>query len=101
LEILLKKNIKFFFYPSIPFEVQEDKNQNSNYNCPIVTSYSEVLKKNIDRLRQDNGIIFMNPFLPIDDKKCLIVRLIEELQNILTFQFKKLIKLLKLHGKSS
>ncbi|KAH0785891.1 2-hydroxyacyl-CoA dehydratase [Histomonas meleagridis] len=59
--------------------LEKDKTAGNHYNCPIVTSYSEVLKNNIDSLRQDKNIIFMNPFLPIDNKKRLTERLIEEL----------------------
>ena len=78
-ESLLQRGIKFIFYPCAPYEKVEDKGAGNHYNCPIVTSYPEVLRNNIDVLRQDSSILFMNPFLPIYDKAALGARLCEEL----------------------
>lgn len=79
IESLIKKGIKFIWYPCAPYEIKEDQSAGNNYNCPIVTSYPEVLRNNIDTLRQDQSVTYMNPFLPINDKKRLTERLIEEL----------------------
>lgn len=79
IESLLRSGVKFIFYPCAPYERIEDPSAGNHYNCPIVTSYPEVLRNNVDKLRQDESIIFMNPFLPIDDKERLTVRLQEEL----------------------
>ncbi|MEE1181191.1 MAG: acyl-CoA dehydratase activase-related protein, partial [Treponema sp.] len=87
-ESLLQQGVKFIFYPCVPYEKQEDPGAGNHYNCPIVTSYPEVLRNNVDRLRQDDSITFMNPFLPIYDKDRLAVRLYEEL----TKKFPKLTK---------
>ena len=78
-ESLIQRGIKFIFYPCAPYERVEDKGAGNHYNCPIVTSYPEVLRNNIDALRQDSSILFMNPFLPIYDKEALEIRLCEEL----------------------
>ena len=80
--------MKFIFYPCVPYEKQEDPGAGNHYNCPIVTSYPEVLRNNVDQLRQDESIFFMNPFLPIYDKDRLAVRLYEEM----TKKFPKLTK---------
>ncbi|HPD01364.1 MAG TPA: acyl-CoA dehydratase activase-related protein, partial [Acetivibrio sp.] len=45
-------------------------------NCPMVTSYPEVIKNNMDSLRE-KGIVYLNPFLPVDNKKRLTERLYE------------------------
>ena len=87
-ESLLQQGVKFIFYPCVPYEKQEDPGAGNHYNCPIVTSYPEVLRNNVDQLRQDDSITFMNPFLPIYDKDRLAVRLYEEL----TKKFPKLTK---------
>ena len=79
LESLLQRGVKFIFYPCVPYEKMEDKGAGNHYNCPIVTSYPEVLRNNVDALRQDDSITFMDPFLPIYDKPRLIERLCEEL----------------------
>ena len=78
-ESLIQRGIKFIFYPCAPYEKQEDGGAGNHYNCPIVTSYPEVLRNNIDELRQDPSITYMDPFLPIYDKPRLAVRLCEEL----------------------
>lgn len=79
IESLLKAGIRFIFYPCAPYEQIEDPGVGNHFNCPIVTSYPEVLKNNIDALRQDDSILYMNPFLPLDDEKRLAERLFEEL----------------------
>ena len=79
IESLIKSGVKFIFYPCAPYEITEDAGAGNHYNCPIVTSYPEVLRNNIDALRQDDSILFMNPFLPIYDKPRLAERLYEEL----------------------
>ncbi len=76
---LLQRGIKFIFYPCAPYEKQEDSGAGNHYNCPIVTSYPEVLRNNVDELRQDSSITYMNPFLPIYDKVRLAERLVEEM----------------------
>ncbi|MDD7127057.1 2-hydroxyacyl-CoA dehydratase [Treponema porcinum] len=76
---LLEQGIKFIFYPCAPYEKQEDSGAGNHYNCPIVTSYPEVLRNNVDELRQNKDILYMDPFLPIYDKKRLAERLCEEM----------------------
>lgn len=76
---LLQRGVKFIFYPCAPYEKQEDSGAGNHYNCPIVTSYPEVLRNNVDELRQDSSIKYMDPFLPIYDKPRLAKRLCEEL----------------------
>jgi len=79
LESLLKAGITTIFYPCIPYEIKEDRQANNHFNCPIVTGYPEVLKNNIDALRQDERIRFINPFLPLYNGKRLAERLYDEL----------------------
>lgn len=76
---LIERGIKFIFYPCVPYERQEQKDANNHYNCPIVTSYAEIIKNNIDGLR-GGDIIFKNPFLSLDDKGKLKEMLLESLE---------------------
>lgn len=85
-ESLLQQGIKFIFYPCVPYETKEDPGAGNHYNCPIVTSYPEVLRNNVEQLRQDDSVLFMNPFLPVYDKQRLKERLFEEFSP----KFKKL-----------
>jgi predicted CoA-substrate-specific enzyme activase len=78
IESLLKAGVKFIFYPCVPYEQKEDAGAGNHYNCPIVTSYPEALRNNIDALRHGEGIVFLDPFLPIYDRTRLAERLNEE-----------------------
>lgn len=42
--------IKDIFYPCIPYERDEMEGTNNHYNCPIVTSYAENIKNNMEEL---------------------------------------------------
>ena len=73
---LINQDIKYIFYPSIPFERKEVCGTNNHYNCPIVTSYPENIKNNMEELR-DSSIVFDNPFLSFESEEILETRLIE------------------------
>ncbi len=75
---LLKKGIKTIFYPCIPYEQNETVDANNHYNCPIVTSYAENIKNNMEEL-MDPDVLFMNPFLALDNAEALKDRLFTEL----------------------
>ncbi len=71
---LIKQNPDFIFYPCIPYERDEFPDANNHYNCPIVTSYAENIKNNVDEI-SSGKIEFVNPFLSFKDletlQKCL------------------------------
>jgi len=73
---LIDQGIKFIFYPSIPYERTEFPDANNHYNCPIVTSYPENIKNNVEELR-DPSIEFLNPFLSFESEDILADRLVE------------------------
>lgn len=75
---LIGSGVDNIFYPCLPYEKDEGLGADNHYNCPIVTSYSEVIKANMDVIKERN-IRFINPFLPYHDKSRLIQRLYEEL----------------------
>ena len=76
---LIDEGVKDIFYPAINREVIEDKESNNHFNCPIVASYPEVIKNNMDDLLNDSNVNIMHPFLPYDNKEKLATRLFEEL----------------------
>lgn len=80
IENLVEKGVKNIFYPCIIHEVKEQEHAKNSFNCPVVTSYPEVIKNNIESLRENN-ISFMNPFLPFRNKSRLKKRLEEELKS--------------------
>ena len=65
---LINQGIKTIFYPCMPYSRKEYKKADNHYNCPIVISYSEVLKNNVDELKEKN-IKYLNPFLPFEPQK--------------------------------
>ncbi len=73
---LIDKGVKYIFYPSIPFERKEVDGTNNHYNCPIVTSYPENIKNNVEELK-DPGIKFENPFMSFESEEILSKRLVE------------------------
>lgn len=77
---LIKKGVKTIFYPCLPYEKKEVEGADNHYNCPIVTSYSEVLKTNMDVLAASD-IKYISPFLPMNDRERLKKRLLEELKS--------------------
>ena len=59
---LINKGLKHIFYPSIPYERNEFEDANNHYNCPIVTSYPENIKNNMDPIV--NGEVEFFPVRP-------------------------------------
>ena len=72
---LIQSGIKTIFYPCMPYSRKEYEKADNHYNCPIVISYSEVLKNNVEELKNPD-IKFLNPFLPFDAKN-LTKRILE------------------------
>ncbi|MDD2370659.1 MAG: acyl-CoA dehydratase activase-related protein [Firmicutes bacterium] len=87
---LLKKGVKTIFYPSIPYDIKEEETAENQYNCPIVTSYPEVIENNIDDIRNDD-ITFIHPFLPIYDQKKMAIRLYDSLKKDFNISKKEII----------
>ncbi|MCR5704912.1 MAG: acyl-CoA dehydratase activase-related protein, partial [Eubacterium sp.] len=73
---LLKHGAKFIWYPCIPYERNETPDANNHYNCPMVTSYAENIKNNVEEL-EDDAIKFLNPFLALTSEEILTKRLVE------------------------
>ncbi len=73
---LLRQGVKYIFYPCIPYERCEVKDSNNHYNCPIVTSYGENIKNNIEELRRED-ILYQNPFLSLESEAIVTKRLVQ------------------------
>ena len=74
---LIKQGIDFIFYPCVPYERNESPDAGNHYNCPMVTSYAENIKNNVEELA-DRDIRFMNPFMAFTNEEVLTKRLVEE-----------------------
>ncbi len=86
IENLIEKGITTIFYPCMPYSRKEYEKADNHYNCPIVISYSEVLKNNVENIKEKN-IKFINPFLPYETKN--LVKKIMELDEFKEYNFTK------------
>ena len=80
IESLIEKGIKYIFYPSVAYERKENVTQGNHYNCPVVTSYPEVIRNNVDNL-EINEIIFRNPFIDLSNRKTMFTNLKDEFKS--------------------
>lgn len=71
---LLKQGIGYIFYPCVPYERCEAEGAGNHYNCPIVTSYGENIKNNVDELKNPD-IIYQNPFVSFENEEIITKRL--------------------------
>ncbi|MBE5865513.1 MAG: 2-hydroxyglutaryl-CoA dehydratase [Lachnospiraceae bacterium] len=78
---LIKQGVKFIFYPALFYERNEFTEANNHYNCPIVTSYSENIKNNVEEITSGE-VLLRNPFMSFRD--------IDTITSALTKEFKEL-----------
>lgn len=74
---LIKQGIKFIFYPCIPYERNETPAAGNHYNCPMVTSYAENIKNNVEALAEEH-VDFANPFMAFTNEDVLTLALVRE-----------------------
>ena len=75
---LINQGIEHIFYPSVPYERKEFTEANNHYNCPIVTSYPENIKNNMDSIVKGE-VDFIHPFLNFENEDTISFKLIDEL----------------------
>ena len=73
---LIKNDVDFIFYPCIPYERNETPDANNHYNCPIVTSYAENIKNNVEEI-VNGDVRFLNPFMAMTNKETLAKQLVK------------------------
>ncbi|MGN1314131.1 MAG: acyl-CoA dehydratase activase-related protein [Lachnospiraceae bacterium] len=78
---LINQNVDFIFYPAIFYERNEIKEANNHYNCPIVTSYSENIKNNVEEI-SGGKMVFRNPFMSFATKETIIQALVKEFSEL-------------------
>ncbi len=72
---LIQHQVDFIFYPCIPYERNEFPDSNNHYNCPIVTSYAENIKNNVDEITSGQ-VRFLNPFMAFTNLDVLTEQLV-------------------------
>ena len=88
IEWLIQQGVHFIFYPAIPYERNEFPDSNNHYNCPIVTSYSENIKNNVEKLRSER-IDFRNPFMSFTSVDTVTSQLIKAFSEIPASEIKE------------
>ncbi len=78
---LINQKVDFIFYPALFYERNEFHNANNHYNCPIVTSYSENIKNNVEEIGRGE-VVFRNPFMSFRDLKTVTSALTREFQEL-------------------
>ncbi|MCR4675215.1 MAG: 2-hydroxyacyl-CoA dehydratase [Lachnospiraceae bacterium] len=73
---LINNGVETIFYPCVPYERNEFPDSNNHYNCPIVTSYAENIKNNVDEITSGK-IRFLNPFMAFTSEKILADQLVK------------------------
>ena len=80
-EWLIRQKVDFIFYPGLFYEREEVEGATNHYNCPIVTSYSENIKNNVEAIT--NGQIkFRNPFMAFTNLETVTDALVKEFSEI-------------------
>ena len=78
---LIRQGVPFIFYPALFYERNETPEANNHYNCPIVTSYSENIKNNVEEIGRGD-VKFRNPFMAFTSLETATDALIREFADI-------------------
>ncbi|MCR4585071.1 MAG: 2-hydroxyacyl-CoA dehydratase [Lachnospiraceae bacterium] len=78
---LIEQQVDFIFYPSLFYERDETEGATNHYNCPIVTSYPENIKNNIEEIGRGD-VVFRHPFMSFKDLDTIVPPLVEEFSEI-------------------
>ena len=81
---LINKGIKTIFHPCVFYEHQENGSAQNHFNCPIVVSYPENLKNNVEAVA-NGDVKYIRPFIAFTSEKTAsdrLVRLCKEEWNI-------------------
>lgn len=76
IQALIEQKIPLIFYPGVVFEREESKDADNHFNCPIVQSYPDVIKNNVDEVR-DHVVDYRNPYLNLADPSSVSKILLE------------------------
>ena len=93
IEALIAKDIKTIWFPCVFYERELVKGAADHFNCPIVATYPEVIRNNVEAVRDGqqegpdgaeggtgpggSGVRMLSPFLNLADPATLAERLVE------------------------
>ena len=73
---LVDQGIKTIFHPCVFYEHQETEGAQNHYNCPIVVSYAENLKNNVEAITEGD-VRYIRPFIAFTNEKTAADRLVK------------------------
>ena len=71
---LIQQGITQIFHPCVFYEHQETPDAQNHFNCPIVVSYPENLKNNVESITRGD-VAYIRPFLAFTNEKIVTDRL--------------------------
>lgn len=71
---LINEGIKTIFHPCVFYERQETPDAQNHFNCPIVVSYPENLKNNVEAVTEGK-VNYIRPFIAFTNEKTISDRL--------------------------
>ena len=80
-EWLIRQKVDFIFYPGLFYEREEVEGATNHYNCPIVTSYSENIKNNVEAIT-GGSVRLRNPFMAFTSLETVTAALVKEFKEI-------------------
>ena len=74
---LVEQGIKTIFHPCVFYEKKETASAQNHFNCPIVVSYPENLKNNVEAVA-DGNVRYVRPFIALTSEKTAADKLVSE-----------------------
>ena len=75
-EWLIREGVKTIFHPCVFYEHQETAGANNKFNCPIVVSYPENLKNNVESV-SNGSVKYVRPFISLASEETATNRLVD------------------------
>lgn len=72
---LIEQGVDTIFYPCVFYEHKEKEQAQNHYNCPIVVSYSENIKNNVEEI-VEGKVRYLRPFIAFTSEKVAGERLV-------------------------
>ncbi len=76
---LIDQGVRTIFHPCVFYEHQETPHAQNHFNCPIVVSYAENLKNNVEDI-VDGKVHYIRPFIAFTSEKTAADRLVRVCQ---------------------
>ncbi len=71
IESLIDRGINTIFYPCVSYEQSDFEGADNSFNCPVVATYPEVVKNNIESIGGDSGVQLISPFVNLGNRDYL------------------------------